>query len=123
MKTILSIVILVVAFGFSAQAQRSADYKHPYGLTQSSKSKKVATAPLTSSSSSMGSTYVNRNYKRPQTDRGDLTNAVFPTRRVENVTNPLTANDNYKRQNRNVEKKSEPTNEEMIVQDSTLIRD
>ncbi len=114
MKTFLSITILLVVATVSVQAQSSGDYKHPYGLTQSSKSK---VTPAQTQRTKLAK--VKRNYKNPQAEQSEAV-VVVPSRTVETVTNPLTATDNYKRQNRTLENATEAIKEDVImVQDSS----
>ncbi|MDJ1468398.1 hypothetical protein QNI19_10105 [Cytophagaceae bacterium DM2B3-1] len=116
MKTLLSIFIFVLVSVVAVQAQSSGDYKHPYGLTQTSKSQKVTKAVSTDRKETVK---VKRNYKNPQTEKEEVA-TVAPGRTVETVVNPLTATDNYKRQNRNTEADNAPNVKEndIMVQDS-----
>lgn len=116
MKAILAISGLLLAATITVQAQTSGDYKHPYGLTQSSKTKVAPAQTLRTKVAK-----VQRNYKNPQSEQSEVVVAA-PGRGVETVTNPLTATDNYKRQNRVFENNTDalPSREtDIIVQDST----
>ncbi len=113
MKAILAVVVLVIAGVVSVQAQSGADYKHPYGLQKS----KTKIAPAQTQRTKVAD--VRRNYKNPQREQGEVV-VTTPGREVENVTNPLTSNDNYKRQNRTWENSEAlPQENTIVVKDST----
>ena len=113
MKAIIFFSALVIGAA-TVQAQ---SYKHPYGLTQTSKIENVRVEKQKATGAQRN--LARRNYKNPQTDPGEENIVLLPARPVENVTNPLVAEGNYKRQSRQTKRSiAERKEEETIVQDT-----
>ncbi len=96
---------------------QAQSYKHPYGLTRTSKIENVQIEKQKAVGAQRN--LARRNYKNPQTDQGEENIVLLPARPVENVSNPLVAEGNYKRQNRQTKRDiTERKEEETIVQDT-----
>ncbi len=107
MKTLLIAIGLFMSIAYSAFAQQN--YKHPYGLQREKKTQVHSQKTILSADEKSAA---NRNYKNPQKDRADREIVLLPGNRVETVTNPLTAANNYKLQNRRKVKEAAKSKED-----------
>ena len=110
-------ILFFSALAIGATTVQAQSYKHPYGLVRTSKieNARIEKQKATDAQRNLA----RRNYKNPQTDPGEENIVLLPARPVENVTNPLVAEGNYKRQSRQTKfGVAERKEDETIVQDT-----